>query len=247
MKAAFVALAVCTLAVCGCDRNRLKKSKFTANELALSEQMFQHTEKPDTAISQVAKSIDDFVRLSGGAEALAAVTDMAARNKVQDRLILESNSLCEDYKTTLKSKQAYINFFAGSAAVLFGAAGAVAKGAQAAKNLSALSGLSSGLKAEYNEDFYSSLTAQVIANGIDARRRDILEKIGSAKSEEVTDYSVEMAIADAITYHGACSLVGGLEQAGATLVKYELNAGLDALGANPVYKKKFDAEQKANK
>jgi hypothetical protein len=162
--------------------------------------------------------------------------DSEDRNRIQDRVILASNALCEEYKTVLKRKQSHVNFYSGAAAVVFGAAGGVIGGARAAKNLSSLSAISSGVGAEYNEDFYSSLTAHLVANGIDKRRDGILEAIQEARKKGIEEYTLEGAIADAITYHGACSLIGGLGQIDGALNKIKGNIGLDALTANPFYK-----------
>jgi hypothetical protein len=160
-------------------------------------------------------------------------TSTIDRNRIQDRLILASNEICENYKTLLKKKQAHFNYWSGTAATVFGAAGGVATGTNAARILSALSGASSGVRAEYNEQYFSDLAAHVVTKGINARRKEILGVITEARSKPVEVYSIEMAIADAIVYHGVCSLVGGLEQADTTLSKFNSSAGLDALGANP--------------
>lgn len=163
-------------------------------------------------------------------------TDVMERNKVQDRIILASNASCEKYKSILKERQSKANFWLGTAATTFGAAGAVVTGAEAGRTLAALSGTSSGVRAEYNQSYFSDLAAQVITKGITARRAQILETIDSARAKTLTEYTVEMAIADAITYHGSCSLIGGLEQADAAIVKTSSkNPGIDALGANSFF------------
>ena len=159
------------------------------------------------------------------------------RNRIQDRLILASNELCENYKVLLKKKQARFNFWAGTAATVFGATGGVVTATDGARALAAASGIASGVRAEYNEQYYSDLAAHVITKGIDARRSEILIVINTARSQSNDVYTVELAIADAITYHGACSLIGGLEQADSTQAKFNGFVGLDALGANPFFKK----------
>jgi len=155
------------------------------------------------------------------------------RNRVQDRLILASNEGCEAFKTVLKRKQADRNFEFGTATVLFGAAGAVATGAQAAKNLAALAGASGGIRAEYNRDFFSDVAAHVISKGINSRRREILNGIATGQARPLADYSLEAALADIVVYHGACSLVGGLEFAEGAITKLGSDAqvGLDSLKA----------------
>jgi hypothetical protein len=153
------------------------------------------------------------------------------RNRVQDRLILASNDGCEAYKTVLKRKQSDRNFEFGTATVLFGAAGAVAQGVTAARNLAALAGATGGIRAEYNRDFFADVAAHVITKGINSRRKEILGAITTGQGKPVADYSLEAALADVVTYHGACSLVGGLEQADGAISKLDTNVGLDALKA----------------
>lgn len=167
----------------------------------------------------------------------------AERNRIQDRIIMASNSQCEDYKTLLKRKQSNVNFWYGSAATLFGAAGAVTTGG-AASYLSALSGTASGIRAEANHSIYADVAAQVIVKGISKRRSDIMEKISEARKDTKGEYTLEGAIADAITYHGACSLIGGLEQADSAIGKYNENTGLDALFANKAFAVELEKKNK---
>jgi len=75
----------------------------------------------------------------------------------------------------------------------------------------------------------------VITKGIAARRKEILAAIDVGRKKLPAEYTIEMAIADAIVYHGACSLVGGLEQADSTLSKFHNFVGLDALSARPAF------------
>lgn len=154
------------------------------------------------------------------------------RNRIQDRLILASNEGCEAFKTVLKRKQGQRNFEFGTATVLFGAAGAVASGVTAAKNLAALAGASGGIRAEYNRDFFSDVAAHVISKGINSRRREILDGITKGQEKALSAYSLEAAMADLVVYHGACSLVGGLEFAEGAISKLDnTQVGLDALKA----------------
>jgi hypothetical protein len=152
-------------------------------------------------------------------------------------LILASNELCENYKVLLKKKQSRFNFYLGAAATLLGAAGGVATGSEGPQLLSALSGTASGVRAEYNGQYFSDLAAHVITKGISARRKEILSAIALGRAKRPAEYTIEMALADAVVYHGACSLIGGLEQADSTLSKFQNFVGLDALGANPAFKR----------
>ncbi len=154
------------------------------------------------------------------------------RNHIQNRLILASNSLCEEYKTVLKRKQSNMNFWMGTAATIFGAGGAIANGAQAAKNFAALTGVTTGIRAEYNQEYYADVMAHVITKAITKRRKEIFDEIHRASKTSIKEYNLELALADVATYHGACSLIAGLETADGMISKFNLYLGLDALGAS---------------
>jgi hypothetical protein len=168
------------------------------------------------------------------------------RNRIQDRLILASNDACEQFKNVMKRHQAGRNFQFGTATVLLGAGGAVATVASTAKALSALAGASAGIRAEYNRDYFADVEAHVITKALNSRRREILAGIldgqkkpltgtvdaTSGPAKAVAGYSLESALADVITFHGACSLVGGLEYAEGAVSKVSADnsfIGLDSV------------------
>lgn len=161
----------------------------------------------------------------------SAEDQMLRRNRLQDRLILASNDACEAYKTVLKRKQADRNFQFGTSTVLLGAAGAVAHVANTAKAFAALSGASAGIHAEYNRDYYADVAAHIITKAISKRRKEALDQIGQFQTLGIGKYTVEAAIADSVVYHGACSLVGGLEYADGAVEKNNVQLGLDTFKA----------------
>ncbi len=183
--------------------------------------------KPEAFSKALDKAVRAFYEVNEAAE-----EKTLRRNRIQDRLILASNEGCEAFKTVLKRKQADRNFEFGTATVLFGAAGAVATGAQAAKNLAALAGVSGGVRAEYNRDFFSDVAAHVITKGINSRRKEILGNIAAGQAKPISGYSLEAALSDVVVFHGACSLVGGMEYAEGAISKVDGQAvGLDAMSA----------------
>lgn len=165
------------------------------------------------------------------------------RNRIQDHLVLASNDSCEEFKTVMKRHQAGRNFQFGTATVLLGAGGAIATVATTAKALSALAGASAGIRAEYNRDYFADVEAHVITKAMNSRRREILAGIleGQKKplrgkvdsiigpEKAVVGYSLESALADVIIYHGACSLVGGLEYAEGAVSKVSADNSLMGL------------------
>jgi flagellar biosynthesis chaperone FliJ len=110
-----------------------------------------------------------------------------------------------------------------------GAAGAVAT-QSTAQILAAGAGFTSGTRAEYNQDFFSTLAVEVIVKAFEQVRSKTLETIedkrtfklgltgqGISNSKSISLYTVQMAVADAITYHAQCSLTVGLEEASRSL------------------------------
>lgn len=182
------------------------------------------------------RALADLRKKPKDAEILSKEDIKYLRNRIQDRLIMVSNDLCEEYKTVLKRKQSNANFFYGLTSVLAGAAGSVASGARAAGNWAALSGVSSGVRAEHNQDYYADMAAHVITKGIVQKRRVIADALQCARKREEADYTIERAIADTVVYHGACSLVGGLESIDHVMSTLNVNVGTDALSANQFYR-----------
>lgn len=177
-------------------------------------------------------SDDDFRKAFDKALREASPTKLE-RNRIQDRLILASNVLCDDYKNGLKHVQSGWNFRLGAASTIAGALGATAVGVQAAKNLAAVSGSLTGIRAEFNEDYFSQLASHVISRGITVRRDSIIQRIVQTRDQDLDKYTLEGAISDAVTYHGACTLISGLEQASASVDSTKDTAGIDALFATP--------------
>lgn len=64
-----------------------------------------------------------------------------------------------------------------------------------------------------NEDYFFTKTVQVITAGIESRRGEIRSDLTLKRSKHANDYTVQAAIGDAVRYHGACTLIIGLEEA----------------------------------
>jgi len=139
--------------------------------------------------------------------------DVAARrNRIQDRLIGASNQRCAAYKVYLNRFDAYQQSGFGSATTVLGGAAAIVGGLKDARILGGLAGISSGVQAEISQGFLGNLASYVIVPGIELRRKTILEEINQRRASNV-EYTLQAALADSARYHGACTLVVGLEQA----------------------------------
>lgn len=151
-----------------------------------------------------------------------------ARNRVQERILAASNQACGDYKQELKQLDSEVNFVLGSLTTGLAGAGAIFTGVDIVRALSGAAGIASGVRAKFNEDFFQSLTIQVITDGLESKRQEIYEKILEDREQGVVKYPVQRAIKDAIKYHENCSLISGLEQAAISIERAE-NPGADAM------------------
>jgi len=199
-----------------------------SSRLALDNDAAGQASAVETFNKQLDKALKCFYSSSTDTSVL-----QTRRNRIQDRLLMASNDACENYKTVLKRKQADRNFQYGVASIGLGAAGAVSTVANTARVFSALAGATAGARAEYNRDYFADLAAQVITKAITNRRKEILASILDGQGKGLLEYSLESAIADAIIYHGACSLIGGLEYADGAVASTGKDAtlGLDVMRA----------------
>ncbi len=147
------------------------------------------------------------------------------RNALQERILAASNQRCGEYQQYLKRLDTQTNIFLGGLTTVAAGAGAIFTGASTVRALSGAAAIISGLRAEINEQYFHSLTIQVITDGADARRREIYDEILERQTASIDAYPVQAAVKDAITYHSECSLLSGLKQAALSIERAE-NPGL---------------------
>ena len=139
------------------------------------------------------------------------------RNGAQERIIAASNQRCGEYKKFVKRIDTETNIFLGWLTTAAGGAGAIVTAAAAARALSGVAAIMSGVRAEANEAYFHNLTIQVLTDGMEKKRQEIYREIRENQQKNVTAYPVEKAIGDAIFYHDHCSLLAGLEFSAASL------------------------------
>lgn len=153
-----------------------------------------------------------------------------ARNQIQERMLAASEQRCADYKMYVQRSQSVMNFASGTLTSLFAAAGAITKHVADAKAFASLAGFSGAVAAEYNQAYFANLAAHVVAAGIDRQRARIYEQIyTNGQSQSIEKYNLLAAIRDAFRFHGACSMITGLNEAQESIRVAE-NPGLDAAG-----------------
>lgn len=153
-----------------------------------------------------------------------------ARNTLQERLLMSSEQRCSAFKIGLQREFSRTNFGLGVLSTLAGTAGALVNSVSAARNWAGTAAVSSGVRAEFNQDFFANLAAHVVIDGVDKRRREVYEQIQShGQAKAYADYPVEAAIKDALYYHGQCSVAAGFQMAADAIKLYDdpgINTGL---------------------
>jgi hypothetical protein len=115
--------------------------------------------------------------------------------------------------------------------------GALAPIAQDAARLSGFGALSSGLQANYNNEYYSNLSLAVIVRGIESRRSQLRDKLQAKHGQAYDSFDIAAAVGEAVRYDASCSLINGLEQADEALQRLD-NPSMDAVN-RVLYKSKL--------
>lgn len=144
------------------------------------------------------------------------------RNRLQDELFWRSENRCVIYKNYLKRTDTMQGTYTGIVSTVLSGVGAITGDLGRAQIHSALAAISSGIGAELKQGFFSDVAVGVLVPGIDEKRRQILERIlarrGGASAlaqggAPITSYTMEAALRDVAEYHGACSILVGLDYA----------------------------------
>jgi len=191
----------------------------------------------------VEKALARFYKCGGSDDDLRA-----KRNRIQGRLIQVSDYRCAGYKTELQQIQSTADFSFGTVATLLGAGAAITTSENAARFLGGSAGAASGIGAKFDKAYFGRQLVSVLNSGIDMKRLEIHQEIAARRGKTVDDYTLEIALADAFRYAGACSLHEGLyavhdqiarsgevglDQVAATLKKIRDVHAFAFLNANP--------------
>ena len=68
----------------------------------------------------------------------------------------------------------------------------------------------------------------LITAAINNGRKDLLTAIDAQRGKKIGEYTLERALAEVVQYHGACSLIGGLEKAAKDVTTVDLLTGTKA-------------------
>lgn len=162
---------------------------------------------------------------SYGANLVTALTDFdiskpvdrTKRNEMQDYLKAISNQNCVQYKSNSLSTQSSIAFGLDATSTILATAAVLLKPVSTAKALAGSSAALNGIQSQVSENFYREKTFEVITRAINIRRKELWANIerrrmdDAKSSNERIPYSVNRAIADAVEFNSACSLIEGFE------------------------------------
>lgn len=189
------------------------------------------TNSPETTNSSVDKARKE---LAEAFEVFNKYGTSERRNAIQERILTASKLRCGRFKNHLRRFQAEMNFGLGSVTTILGGLGAIFTPASTVRALSGSAAITSGVRAEFNENFFYTLATHVITEGIDAKREEIYAKIKQRqKNESRKTYPIQAAVKDAVEYHESCSTIVGFVAAGEAIVENR-NPGLKQ------FKKVFD-------
>ncbi|NKB55974.1 MAG: hypothetical protein GKS00_06530 [Alphaproteobacteria bacterium] len=233
-KKCYVATAALSLLLAGCDNFAFKRegvrvwgpdplidrAKF--EKINLAKEILAATSSEYSA----GIDIDDAMRLFYGSAPSAELK--LGRDRVQERILGASKQRCGEYRNFLKEFDAESNFFLGSLTTTLAGAGAIFTGTDVVRALSGSASIISGIRSELNEDFFHTLTIQVITEGFGAHREALYREIGKKQKQSIADYTLEAAIKDSVEFHENCSLLAGLEHA-AKAIERAKDPGLTAL------------------
>lgn len=229
------------LSLCGCasnlDRDNYDKysDKFSAHQLVDREDfepidlvsLIQGQSPPKVTGLTKGEQIDVAFRFFADANRNTGDLGRSRRNEIQERILAASDQRCNDFKNLLQKKFANANFISGIVSTAAAVAASVVNSVEGSKTLAGLAGLTNGYRSEYNQAFFANAAAQVVVAGIDSRRRTAYEQILRVRKEPLSEFPLEAAVKDGIRYHGLCSTVSGLQEAGEA-VRYYNEPGITA-------------------
>ncbi len=121
-----------------------------------------------------------------------------------------------------------VNLNLGTLTTAFASAGAIFTRVNTVRALSGIAGFFSGARAEFNQNYFANQTIHVLTEAFYKRRRAIQKSMIRKGKQNLLDYSVERAIADAVQYHENCSLIAGFEVAALAVTRVN-NPGANQL------------------
>ena len=134
------------------------------------------------------------------------------RNRIQDRMMHASQVNCLEYIEGIRLYRNGFDATFGSLDLALDAAATIFTGV--APVLSALSGTASSVGKATDFAGFNEIAMDVMVKGIEAARSNLGNDISKKQSRSIVAYTLEAALTDIAKYHGSCSVLVGLKQAG---------------------------------
>lgn len=138
---------------------------------------------------------------------------------IQDRLLFASDQKCNVFLKYMTRISSYNKTTFGWLSILTGGAGSLINNADISRIFSGVSGMSTGLGAAVEEDFFSNVATSVIGPAIVRARLEYYGVILDKRKTDPSNYSLGEAITDAVRYHGLCTMDTGIAEAARSVQK----------------------------
>jgi hypothetical protein len=146
------------------------------------------------------------------------------RNEIEDRLIAASNQRCGFWENYLLTSTSNVGFWSGLVGTAANAASIAFSPVATKDALTAIASTTTDVGTEFNKNYLYGETMQVIVQGVETRRTSIYTSIreheisgNGTYPSSIEVYSLSAAIGDALSYHAACSMASGLQEASESL------------------------------
>jgi hypothetical protein len=136
-----------------------------------------------------------------------------ARNQVVAALLIASERLCIEHRSTIYGNEAVANVALGSLTNFFTGAAAVSTVEKSKTLLAALGLFSNSERSLINEEVYKTIIAPAIDTKIVQTRSSLLLQLRRTGQGSIAAYGFHEAIHDVEAYHNACSFMDGLRLA----------------------------------
>lgn len=139
-----------------------------------------------------------------------AVSSEAARNRLTDIILGNSNLVCTVEMGQLTGNEALVNTSLNILGTAATTAANIVTGGQASSILTGIGTLSHASRSHIAADVYRNTFSYAISRAITIERQKLLRELRARYGEKTTSFSVDEAIRLANEYHTTCSLYRGL-------------------------------------
>ncbi|GAB3035367.1 hypothetical protein [Bowmanella dokdonensis] len=139
------------------------------------------------------------------------------RNEVQSSIMIASDAACDLFRRRLNGVFSQSNFAFGSLATVAGGLGAIFTGVDEARAFAGLSGITSGIRAEWNDAYFRNQVVEVLTKAMEIARKKKRDEIQRRSIQVTSDYNIQQSINDAIDYNSKCTLIAGLQETSESL------------------------------